>query len=184
MIVVDRVSRKINGPLLVPSIKQLSYALSKHFGLDLKVVNMKYITFGIIEVGIDNNKGVYYEGTFDLVHRRLNIKNAFLSYKFFLTNYGSNLVLEDIKRIDKFKFEIVYSKGEEKYSDTVDVSNIKKVLVQKKSWKLYKIKFFEVKEENYYDKSFTFLAKNILLFLKAKETNFLFCWFNYWYSAD
>ena|GEM_PF-6124112 len=133
MIVVDRVSRKINGPLLVPSIKQLSYALSKHFGLDLKVVNMKYITFGIIEVGIDNNKGVYYEGTFDLVHRRLNIKNAFLSYKFFLTNYGSNLVLEDIKRIDKFKFEIVYSKGEEKYSDTVDVSNIKKVLVQKKS---------------------------------------------------
>jgi uncharacterized membrane protein len=132
-VMADRVSRKIHGPLLVPSIKQLSYALSKHFGLDLKVVNMKYVAFGILEVGIDNTKGVYYEGTFDLVRRRLNIKNAFLSYKFFLTNYEPNLVLEDIKRIDNFKFEIIYSKGEEKHSDIVDVSNIRKVLVQKKS---------------------------------------------------
>jgi len=133
MILTDRVSRKINGPLLVPSIKQLSYALSKHFGLNLKVVNIKYVTFGIIEVGIDNSKGVYYEGIFDLVRRRLTIKNAFLSYKFFLANYESNLVLEDIKRIDKFKFEIIYSKDEEKHSDIVDVSNIRKVLVQRKS---------------------------------------------------
>lgn len=133
MVAVDRVSRKVSGPLLVPSLKQLSFALSKHFGLNLRVVNLKYVSFGTLWIGFDNNKGVYYEGTFDLVRKKLKLNNAFLSYKFFLTNYESSLILEDIKRIDNFKFEIIYSKDKEKHSDFVDVSNVKNVIIEKKN---------------------------------------------------
>lgn len=133
MVMVNRVSRKVFGPLLIPSLEQLSYALSKYLGLDLKVVNIKYVSFGVVKVGLDNNRGVYYECTLNMLHRKLKLNNAFLSYKFFLTNYKQNLVLEDIRRIDNFKFEVIYSNGKEKHSDIVDVSNIKRVLVEKKS---------------------------------------------------
>lgn len=133
MVMVNRISKEVIGPLLIPSAKQLSYALSKYFELDLKVVNMKYTSFGVIKIGLDNNKGIYYEGTLNLINKKLKLDNAFLSYKFFLTNYEPNLILEDMKRIDNFKFEVIYSDGKEKYFDIVDVSNIKKVVIQKKN---------------------------------------------------
>ncbi|MBO3801903.1 MAG: hypothetical protein QW314_05335 [Thermoproteota archaeon] len=132
MIMVNRTSKKVTGPLFIPSIEQLSYALSKHFGLELKVVNRKPISFGILTLGVDNDKGVYYESILNLVNRKLKIKRAFLSYKFFLSNYEQNLILEDIKRIDNFKFEVIYNDGKRKYIDFVDTSNMH-IAIKKKN---------------------------------------------------
>jgi hypothetical protein len=132
MIMVNRATREIKGPLFVPNINQLSYVLSKHFKTNLRVVKTKFISFGVFELGFDNSYGVYYECNFDLFSRKLQLKKAFLSHKFFSANYTSNFILNDIKRINNFKFEVVYSDGEKTHSDIVDVSNLKNVVIKKK----------------------------------------------------